>query len=71
MTVYRDAASHTAEAVSCSVHTGRSFIEKCNQLDERMVGVERIAVELADVDRALQGLEAAFADEYGIETPPR
>ena len=60
MCVYRDSAAHTAEAVSASVAAGRSFIQKCQELDERMQGVERIAAQLADVDRALTALEGSF-----------
>lgn len=60
MTVYRDAAVHTRDAVSDAVATGRGFIDKCERLDERMVEVERIAAQLADVDRALTALEVSF-----------
>lgn len=60
MTVYRDSAKHTREAVSASVGAGESFIEKCAQLDERMREVEVIGTQLGNVDRALTALEDAF-----------
>ena len=62
MSVYRDAAVHTREAVHESVAASRSLIDKCVQLDERMQGVEQIAAQLAAVDRALGTLEAAFPE---------
>lgn len=60
MAVYRDTAIHTHEAVHASVKAGRSFIDKCVQLDARMQEVERIGAQLGDVDVALSALEAAF-----------
>jgi hypothetical protein len=60
MAVYRDTAEHTRESVSASVAAGRSFIDKCVQLDERMGEVERIEQMLGDVDTALTALETAF-----------
>ena len=60
MAVYRDAAEHTRQSVSATVADGRKFIDMCASLDEQMQGVEAIAAQLGDVDRALTSLEAAF-----------
>ena len=70
MTVYRDTATHTRESIAASVAVGRSFIEKCGQLDERMLQVEHIAAQLGDVERALTALEVAF-DGGGLPSTPR
>ena len=70
MSVYRDAAQHTRDAIDESVTAGRSFIDKCAQLDERMHEVERIAAQLGDVDRALTALEESF-DAGGIPRLPQ
>ena len=40
--------------------TGRSFIDKCVQLDERMAEVDKIELLLGDVHVALSALESAF-----------
>ena len=69
MAVYRDTALHTREAVSTSTEAGRSFIDKCMQLDTRMHDVERIAAQLGDVEIALDALEASF-DAGGIPQLP-
>ena len=71
MTVYRDATAHTQSAISESVASGRNFLETCAQLDERMRGVEAIAAQLADVDRALSALELACAEDevLGLGNP--
>ena len=71
MSVYRDAADHTRDSVSASVAQGRSFIEKCVQLDERMSEVERIERMLVDVDMALSSLESAYPDPPREAAPTR
>ena len=70
MSVYRDAAHHTRDAIDASVTAGRSFIDKCARLDERMHEVERIAAQLGDVDRALTALEESV-DAGGIPRLPQ
>jgi hypothetical protein len=60
MTVYRDTAAHTRDAVGTAVAAGYSFVDKCERLDERMEQVDRMAQQLVDVDRALSALESAF-----------
>mmetsp|Transcript_22963 Transcript_22963/g.58432 ORF Transcript_22963/g.58432 Transcript_22963/m.58432 type:complete len:173 (-) Transcript_22963:186-704(-) len=66
MTLYRDTALHARDEVHQSVAAGRSFIDKCARLDERMEGIEQIASQLTEVDRALCSLETAF--EHGVIT---
>ena len=63
MTAYRGAAVHTQESVTQSIAAGRSFIDKCVRLDERMEDVDRLAAQLAIVDRALRALETSFQAE--------
>ena len=71
MSVYRDAAMHTHEAVGQSVAVGRSFLDKCVSLDERMQDVERIAEQLTDVNRALTSLETSFQAASAHGSPER
>ena len=61
MSVYRDAAQHTAEAVSVSVAQGRSFLSRVEQLDKEMVKVEALAGQVAQVKESLTLLEDALA----------
>ena len=65
MTVYRDAAAHTAEHAQEAIATSRSFIEKCQQLDERMRAVGQMKEQLHDVEGALTRLEAAILPRHG------
>ena len=69
MTVYRDTAYHTRDAAAASVAAGRSFLDKCARLDERMQQVETIGAQLGDVERALTALEASF-DAHSVPPLP-
>ena len=60
MTVYRGTAANTATAVSTSVSQGRSFIDTCVQLDERMGELNALAAQVSDVSVALTGLEKSL-----------
>ena len=60
MTLYRDTALHTRETVRESIAVGRSYINKCVELDAQMQKVEAIAAQLADVDEAVGSLERSF-----------
>ena len=71
MTVYRDSAKHTREAVDASVSAGENFIDKANKLDERMKEVEKIGAQLGNVDRALTALEESFNRTYPPQRSPR
>mgnify|MGYP007078105018 CR=1 FL=1 len=60
MTVYRDAAANTAAAVSASISQGRSFIDTCVQLDERMGEVNSLSTQVTEVSNALTKLEQSL-----------
>ena len=60
MTVYRDSAANMSTAVGSSVEQGRSFIDECVKLDERMADLNALAVQVRGVNEALTGLEAAL-----------
>eukprot|EP00966_Prymnesium_polylepis_P102909 2383833-Prymnesium_polylepis.3 len=55
-------------AVGSSVEQGRSFIDECVKLDERMADLNALAVQLPGVYEALTGLEAALglSDEGSV-----
>jgi hypothetical protein len=60
MAVYHDTTLHTRDVLDESLANGRSFIQKCILLDHRMAGVEQLATQLSEIDRALIALEVAF-----------
>lgn len=60
MAVYHDTTLHTRDVIDESLANGRSFIQKCILLDHRMAGVELLATQLSEIDRALIALEVAF-----------
>ncbi|KOO29138.1 hypothetical protein Ctob_008788 [Chrysochromulina tobinii] len=60
MAVYHDTTLHTRDVLDESLANGRSFIQKCILLDHRMAGVEQLACQLSEIDRALIALEVAF-----------
>ena len=60
MAVYHDTTLHTRDVLDESLANGRSFIQKCILLDHRMAGVELLATQLSEIDRALIAHEVAF-----------
>ena len=65
MTVYRDTAAHTHESVQRTVAASNSFVEKCEDLDKKMEGVERMTATLTQVEDALTALESRFDERFG------
>lgn len=60
MTVYRNTAVHVGAAANTSVAQGRKFVETCAQLDHRMNDLQKLAVQVHDVNVALTELEKSL-----------
>ena len=63
MAVHRDAAEHTAQAVSTTVAHARNLVEKCERLDAEMSKVEALAARVSAVKSSLATLEDALGTE--------